>query len=167
MGPKNRLSWESDRLSPMTKYSPGRDLLCRDPGGDGAGHEPGLLERLAVDHDLAPGRRDRVTGQADDALDQVLHIGPGVLARGRGEDHDVAPVHGVEVVADLSTRIRSPIMSVGSIDAEGMKKVWTTKVRIPTATSDGHHEHDGPLDEPAAASPGPARGRRRPRRRHR
>ena len=25
-------------------------------------------------------------------------------------------------------------MSVGSIDAEGMKKVWTTKVRIPTAT---------------------------------
>src|SRR5579863_9203928 len=31
--------------------------------------------------------------------------------------------------------MRSPTLSVGSIDAEGMKKVWTTKVRMPNATA--------------------------------
>src|SRR5579862_5292236 len=30
--------------------------------------------------------------------------------------------------------MRSPILSVGSIEAEGMKNVWTTNVRMPNAT---------------------------------
>ena len=48
MGPKNRLSWESDRLSPMTKNSTGRDLLRRDPDRDRPGHEPGLVSGLPL-----------------------------------------------------------------------------------------------------------------------
>ena len=44
MGPKNRLSWESDRLSPMTKYSLGGTFWVADARSvTRAGGEPRLV----------------------------------------------------------------------------------------------------------------------------
>lgn len=62
--------------------------------------EVGLVEGLAVDQHLPVLALDRVTGQANDPLDEVLDLAVG-LALGALEHDDVARVHVVEAVAEL------------------------------------------------------------------
>ena len=65
---------------------------------------------------------------------------------------------------DLLTSTRSPGSSVGSIDSDGMKKAWTTKVFRTIASTNASDDQDGELAQErqdaavrAARSAAPAR----------
>ena len=65
--------------------------------------------------------RDRLARQRDDPLHEVVDPGVVPLLVRRGREHDdVAAVHVVEVVAQLVDEDPVPIISVGSIDSDGM-----------------------------------------------
>ncbi len=61
----------------------------------GEGRQPGLGEGLAVEHDGVPPRPDRLAGQADDPLHEVLGLRIDPVGRHAAENHDVAEMEGV------------------------------------------------------------------------
>ena len=118
---------ELARLSPITKHvvlgdrALGTQPDSEDRRGRDAVGEVGLLERLAVDVDVAVATRDGLARQADDPLDEVLDRRRVPHAVGALEHDDVAAVDVVELVAELVDE--DPVAdraSVGSIDPDGM-----------------------------------------------
>ena len=120
--------------------------------GRGALGQVGLHEPAAVDVDLvdAPHRAggDRVAGQADDPLHEVVDAVPARFGRGV-EDDDVASVHVVEVVAELvdqdpvadhQRRLHRP-----GRDVERLEQERLDQERDRQRGGDQHH----PLDDDA------------------
>jgi hypothetical protein len=60
----------------------------------------GLVQRVAVDQHLAVAHLDGLAGQGDDPLDEILDAVVGLVGRPL-EHHHVAPVHVVQLVAEL------------------------------------------------------------------
>ena len=159
MGPKNRLSWESERLSPMTKYSSGGIFWVVMPVVTVPGTSHGSLSGLPLITTWPPADEIVSPGRPMTRLTRSFTSGPASLAGRRGEDHDVAPVDGVEVVAELvdqdAVADHERRLHRGRRDEEGLDDEG------PDADGhdDGHDEHDRPLDDPAPPPPGPGGGR--------
>src|SRR3954464_4116496 len=73
----------------------GRDLLRSERARLHSVGQVGLADLATVDVDLAVAPLDRLAGQTDEALDEVLDLGRG-RALGRLEDDDVAPARVME-----------------------------------------------------------------------
>jgi hypothetical protein len=69
----------------------GRDRLEREISGDDTVGQVGLLQRLAVDDDLPVDSFDLLVREADDPLDEHLHVGSGRAGRGVEDDDVAAP----------------------------------------------------------------------------
>ena len=122
--------------------------------GDGdplfGGREPALVEALPVDVDVATREGDDIAREPDDPLDEVVHLGPAaVLGRRAREDHDVAAVDPVEVVAqlvdedavaDLQRRLHRPGGDEERLDDERPQE---------DRHQDGDHDDDDRLLDPA------------------